>query len=142
MARSKIPNALQMQHLKYGEVSDAQRDAVAKDLRAAGRRAEAVLLFEGRGDHAFLREEALWAVAEGNGFHLLSVLRLGREVSPEEFRACAKAAEAAGRWLDARTCYLEIGDEDAIRAIAEHLPESLQPESAEEEPETAAEEDA
>ncbi|MDJ0520754.1 MAG: hypothetical protein QNJ90_01625 [Planctomycetota bacterium] len=132
MPRSKIPTALQMRELKYGDTSEADRDRMAQELRAAGRRAEAILLFEGRGDHAFLREEADWAVSEGNGFHLVSILRLGREVPEEELRACARAAETRGRWMDARLCYLELDDEGAIRAIAEHLPAALQPEAPEE----------
>lgn len=134
MARAKIPNALQMQHLKYGDSQDAEKDRVAEDLRSLGRRSEAVLLFEGRGDHPFLRDEVEWAIAQGNGFHLLSVSRVGREVTADKYRACARAAELAGRWLDARTCYLELGDEEAIRAIAEHLPDGLQPEAPIEEP--------
>lgn len=127
MARSKRATALEMRELKYGDTADAEKDRVAQQLRAEGRRAEAILLFEGRGDHAFLREEAHWAVKQGNGFHLLSVARLGQAVPAEEFRDCAREAEGRGRWMDARLCHVELADEAAIRAIAEHLPESLRP---------------
>jgi hypothetical protein len=127
MARSKIPNALAMRELKYGDTPDAEKDLKAQELRSVGRRPEAILLFQGRGDHPFLAEEETWAVAEGNGFHLVSLMRLGRDVAEDSLRACAAAAEAKGRWLDARLCYLELSDQAAIRAIAEHLPPSLQP---------------
>jgi hypothetical protein len=128
MAHAKIPTALAMRELKYGGSDDARRDAIAQSLRSEGRRAEAVLLFEGRGDHPFLTEELSWGVTEGNAFHLLSVQRLGREISPEEFRACARAACDRGRWMDARHCYLATGDDAALQEIADRLPESLRPE--------------
>ena len=136
MARAKIPTALAMRELKYGEGPEAARDAVAETLRAEGRRSEAVLLFEGRPDDPFLREEALWAVAQGDGYHLLALQRLGREISELEFRDCAAAARDRGRWLDARHCFLALGDEAALREIAEYLPVSCRPED---EPEAAAE---
>jgi len=136
MAKTRIPNALAMRELKYGEATEAARDAVAETLRAEGRRAEAVLLFEGRPDHPFLREEALWAVSQGDGYHLLALQRLGREISEPEFRDCAAAAREHGRWLDARHCFLALGDEAALREIAEQLPATCRPED---EPEAAAE---
>lgn len=131
MARSKVPNALEMREFKYGTASEAEKDLKAQELRSLGRRAEAILLFEGRGEHPFLAEEETWAVAEGNGFHLVSLIRLGHSVAPERLRDCAASAEGKGRWLDARLCYLEVNDEAAIRKISEHLPTSLQPAPAE-----------
>jgi sirohydrochlorin ferrochelatase len=128
MARSKIPNALEMRELKYGDLPDTEKDRVAEELRAEGRRAEAILLFQGRADHPFLADEARWAVAEGNGFHLVSLARMGRPVGPEELRACARSAEQRGRWMDARLCYVELGDEAAVQAVREHLPPTLRPE--------------
>ena len=127
MARGKIPTALSMRELKYGASPEAERDAVAERLRGEGRRSEAVLLFEGRPDHPFLAEEATWAVSEGNAFHLMSLQRIGREIPAEAFQDCARNAVDRGRWMDARHCYLELDDEAALRAIAEHLPPSLQP---------------
>jgi hypothetical protein len=127
VAKRKIPSALDMRHLKYGGAPEAERDRTAEALRAEGRRAEAILLFEDRPDHPFLDEEARWAVAEGVAFHLLSLRRMGRAVADEEIRACAEAAESRGRWLDARSCWVELGDEAALARIAEHLPESLRP---------------
>ena len=59
----KIPSALDMQQLKYGDRSDGDRDRLAAALRDAGRRPEALLLFEGRPEHPFLREEVSWAVS-------------------------------------------------------------------------------
>ena len=136
MARSKTPNALEMRALKYDDATDAEKDRVAENLRAEGRRAEAILLFQGRGDHPFLGEEARWALAEGNGFHLTSLARLGRKVTAEELRACARAAEQRGRWMDARLCYVEVGDEAAVRAIGEHLPPTLRPAAPPDAPES------
>ena len=129
MARAKIPTALKMRELKYGQGQESERDAVAETLRADGRRAEAVLLFEGRPEHPFLAEEVRWAISEGNGFHLLSIQRLGREVSEQELRDCAAAARDRGRWMDARNCYEAIGDLAAIREFAEELPPSRRPEA-------------
>lgn len=139
MARAKIPNALKMRQLKYGEVSDAEREAVAAALRDQGRRAEALLLYERTPDHPSLAEEARWAVSEGDAFHLLSLQRMGREVSEQEFRDCARAAEDRARWMYARQCYEAIGDLAAVRAIAEHLPPSLRPPA---EPDELAEDEA
>lgn len=127
MARTNIPNALKMRQLKYGDVSEAERDAVADQLRAQGRRAEVLLLYERLPDHPALADEARWAVSEGNAFHLLSLQRLGREVSEQELRDCASAAENRARWMDARQCYEALGEVDAVRKIAQHLPPSLRP---------------
>lgn len=135
MARSKRPTALEMRELKYGDTPDAEKDRMAERLQAEGRHAEAILLFEGRGDHPALAQAVSWAVSQGNGFHLVSVARLGRPVTPQEFRSCAEAAEGRGRWMDARLCWLELEDEAAVRAIAEHLPQSLRPAAADVEPE-------
>ena len=128
MARSRFPNALQMRTLKYGEAADSERDQVAEALRQAGRHAEALLLYERRPGHPDLAGERDWAVGEGNGFHLLGVQRAGGTVDEAAWRACASAAEQRGRWMDARHCYVELGDEEALQRIAEHLPESLRPE--------------
>jgi hypothetical protein len=139
MARTHIPTALQMRRLKYergepGEEDEAlreERDRVAEALRAAGRRAEAVLLFQGDPDHPFLADELDWAVEAGDGFHLLAVRRLGREVGEDLLRACAQSAREHGRWMDARLCLMALGDEEGIAALAEHLPPSLRPEPPE-----------
>ena len=128
MARSRFPDALKMRTLKYGQATDAERDAVAEALRKDGRRAEALLLYERRPGHPDLAGERDWAVSEGNGFHLLGVARAGGEVADDAWRACAAEAERRGRWMDARHCYRMVGDDAALRAIAEHLPESLRPE--------------
>ncbi len=130
MAKSRIPNAIAMRALKYGSATPQDRESAAQALRAQGRRAEAILLFEGLGGHAFLREERDWAIGEGEGFHLISVKRLGAQVEEKDLRACAAAAEARGRWMDARNCWLELGAEDEVKRIAEHLPGSLRPEGS------------
>ena len=57
MAKSDIPNALEMQAWKYAGRPEGQTDALAGRLRAAGRRSEAILLFDGRPEHPFLKEE-------------------------------------------------------------------------------------
>jgi hypothetical protein len=125
MAKVKIPNAIQMQALKYGDASDADRDAVVEALRTAGRRSEALMLFEHRTDHPGVAQEADWAVSEGNGFHLIAVHRLSGKVTEEQFRACAAKAERTGHWQDARHCYVAIGDHEALGRLAEDLPPSL-----------------
>ncbi len=125
---TRIPNALEMRALKYGDRSEAERDAVAEALMAQGRRSEAILLYEGRPDHPFLEEERRQAVAEGRVFHLLSLRRLRKEIPPGDLRAAAGHAEAAGRWLEARLAWQALDEEDEIRRIAEHLPEPLRPE--------------
>ncbi len=132
MAKSKIPNALEMRDLKYGDRTDAERDALAITLREADRRSEALLLFEGRPDAPFLREERVWAEEQGAAFHLRSLDLMGVEIPPASWQACAATAERRERWMDARTCYEALGDDEAIAKIAEHLPPSLRPASEEE----------
>lgn len=127
MARSRIPHALDMRTLKYGEASDDERDRVAAALRDAGRRAEALLLYERRPGHPDLAGERDWAVAEGNGFHLLGVKRAGGPVDEGAWQACAAEAERRGRWMDARHCYQQLDDAEALARIAPNLPESLRP---------------
>ena len=51
MARSSIPDALQMKALKYGGRPDSEKDRIAELLRDEGRRSEALLLFQGRPEH-------------------------------------------------------------------------------------------
>ena len=143
MARSSIPDALQMKALKYGNRPDAERDEVAHALREAGRRSEALLLFQGRPDHPFLAEEKRWAVEHGISFHLTSLQRLGVDVTDEDLRVCAQTAERQGRWLDARRCWELLDDEEGLRRVAPHVPEGLRPEEPErdddqEEAETAS----
>ena len=125
----KIPHALDMQQLKYGDRPEAERDRMAEALLTDGRRSEALLLYEGRPDHAFVKEQARWACAEGDAFHLFAVRGMGGAVSDDDIRACAEAAERKGRFLDARRCHLALDDEAAVRRIAEHIPESLRPAS-------------
>lgn len=131
MATSRIPNALEMKRLKYGDRPDSEKDRMAEILREQGRRAEAILLFQGRPDHPFLEEEKHWAVERGAAFHLLNILRLGVDVTEDDFRVCGQAAERQGRWMDARQCYLAIDDPADIERIAENLPRSMRPEPAE-----------
>ena len=125
MAKADIPNALRMQNLKFGDATDAERDAVASRLRELGRRSEAVLLFEGRPEHPFLAEEVTWAVSQGAAYHLLSLQSLGVEVPDDAFRQCGESAERGGRFMDARTCYVALEDTEALQRINGHLPMSL-----------------
>lgn len=127
MAKSTIPDALQMKAIKYGGRPDAEKDRMADLLRAEGRRGEALLLFQGRGDHPFLLEEKRWAVEEGISFHLTALQRLGVAVTDEDFRICAQTAERRGRWLDARRCWEILGDDEGLRRVAPHVPEGLRP---------------
>ena len=127
MPKRKIPYALDMRRLKYGQATDAERAAAAQALRAANRRPEVLLLFERHPEDPILVEEAAWAAETGQAFHLLSVQRIGVPVSEAQIRACAKKALADGRAMDARACYLALEDEDAIRAFSDELPEGMRP---------------
>ena len=138
MARrnASIPSALQMRELKYGEQEDAKRRmAVAEALRTQGRHSEALLLFERHIDALNGEAEIEWAVRAGDSFHLLSVQRIGVAVAEEHFRSCAKRALEKGRVLDARQCLEAVGDQEAIRALADDLPPSLRPDAGEDEDE-------
>jgi hypothetical protein len=125
-----------MRELKYGDRSPAERDRVAERLRALKRRSEAILLFESRPDHPFLQEERVHAVKEGNAFHLLSLRRMGVEVSDEDLRSCGRRAESSGRWLAAHQCYEALDDQEGLARVADRIPESLRERDA------AKEEDA
>jgi hypothetical protein len=126
MARSPIPSALDMRELKYGGRSDAEKDRVAALLSQRGRHAEAILLLQGRAtSHPLARQELEEAREEGRAFRLLALRRLGVVVTDEDLTTCARAAEAAGRWMDARQCWRALGDEEALARVAEHVPESL-----------------
>lgn len=123
MPRSPVPHALEMRRLKYGaDVSEADKDAVAKALRDAGRLEEAVLLYEGRPAHPDLRDDLRRAVREGRSFVLFLLRRMGAPVEDDALRDCATAAEAAGRWLDAHRCHTALGDTEGLARIAPHLP--------------------
>lgn len=122
-----IPDALAMRSLKYGGAPEEQREQVAQTLRQAGRHTEALLLYEGRAQHPALAAERARAVAKGLAFPLLTLRRIGAPVSDDDVRACARAAEAAGRWLDARQAYLALGDAEAVVRLAPHLPASYAP---------------
>src|SRR5262245_40720175 len=123
MARRSVPDALEMRRLKYGtEVDPRRRDEVARRLRADGRLAEAILLYDGRADHPDLVTDLAQAVNDGMAFHVLALRRMGAPVSDEQLRACAAAAEARERWLDAHRCYTALADAEALARIAPHLP--------------------
>lgn len=138
MPSVRIPSAFEMKALKYGNRPDAEKDRVAEALIAAGRRSEALLLFDGRPEHPLLQTEKQWGLEEGSAFHLLALRRLGVPITAEDLTICARSAERKGRWLDARLCWADLEQEDEIRRIAEHLPPSLRPD----EPEAEAAEDA
>lgn len=123
MARSPLPNALDMRRLKFGSGgTDAERDRVAASLRAEGRLEEAVLLYESRPTHPDVRKDLETATHEGRAFLLFLMRRIGAEVTDADLRACATAAEAAGRWLDAHRCYTALNDAEALARIAPNLP--------------------
>jgi hypothetical protein len=127
MARPEIPPALVMRELKYGDRPAGERDRVAGILRQQDRREEAILLFEGRADHPFVDEEVRWAVEHGAGFHLLAIGRLGRALERGDLEACARRAEADGRYLEARLVCRALGDDAGLARLSPHLPPSLRP---------------
>jgi hypothetical protein len=127
MARARpLPDALEMRVLKYGARPEAERDRVAEALLEQDRLAEAILLFDGRPGHPLLAEAKARAVRLGAGFLLTSLLqRMGAAVEPEDLRACARAAEANGRWLEARQCHQALGDAEGLGRVDPHLPPAL-----------------
>jgi hypothetical protein len=128
VAKPSIPFALEMRRLKYSEgVPAEEKDEMAARLRKEGRRTEAILLFDGRTDHPFVRQEIDWAVSEGVAFHLVALRKMGAAVTAKDCEACARAAEKRERWMDARTCWKELGDGAALERIAPNLPECLRP---------------
>ncbi len=122
-----IPDALAMRNLKYGDAPAAERDRVAGVLRSAGRRTEALLLYEGRSQHESLVSLRDHAITHGLAFPLLALRRMGGEVTEAHLRGAAEAAEKGGRWLEARQLRLALGDTAALERLAPHLPESLRP---------------
>ena len=138
---AKIPHALVMRSLKYGDRPDAEKEAVADELRGEDRRSEAILLFERRPDHPFLAEERRWAIQEGQAFHLLALRRMKVAVSEEDLRSCADVAESKGRWLDARNIWVLLEDKAALKRIAPHLGERQQPALGEDEADETTEDD-
>jgi hypothetical protein len=127
MGQPALPHALEMRELKYGAATPQERDRVAAQLESLDRHSQALLLFEGRPDAPGARRMLGQAVMAGSAFRVLSLKRIGLEVTSADLTACAQAAQRAGRWLDARACYLALGDSEAVRAFAEHLPPSLRP---------------
>jgi hypothetical protein len=136
MAAARVPDALEMRELKYASADDARKDTLARQLVAMDRRAEAILLFERRGDHAVVRELVRWAQDHGDAFLLLQARRLGAQVGADAWRACADVAERKERWLDARQCHLALGggspealagSAEALQRIAPNLPACLAP---------------
>ena len=123
MASQAVPDALAMKRIKYDpSVPAAERDRWAAVLRAAGRRSEAILLYEGRGSDPALRQDVDWAVENGASFTLGTLRKMGVEISDEKLRACARNAEAKERWFDAHRCYERLGDAEALARVKEHLP--------------------
>ena len=123
MPNAPLPNALEMRRLKFTNPGDeAEKNRVASALRAAGRLEEAVLLYEGRPTHGDVAGDRDTAVREGRAFILFLLRRMGADVDDAHLRACAGAAEAAGRWLDAHRCYTTLADADALARIAPNLP--------------------
>jgi hypothetical protein len=128
MTNPTFPTALAMRELKYGQDAPAaEKDRWAKALREAGRRAEAILLYEGRTDSPALKEDLAWAVREGAAFYLFSLQRMGLAVSAEQFRACAESAESKERWYDARRCWQLLEDQAGLARVAPHLPGYVAP---------------
>ena len=123
MAKSTIPDALEMTRLKYAAgIPVEAKEKVAAALRAAGRRPEAILLYEGSPDHPALQDDLRWAVSEGASFTLFALRRLGVPISDEQRRACAETAESKGRWYDAHRLYEVLGDAAALERVRAQIP--------------------
>jgi hypothetical protein len=125
MPRTRVPHALHMRELKYGEGSEAERESVAEALRESDRLPEALLLFERHVEHPMVARLVRTAVETGRGFLLLSARRIGAAVTDDDLRACAAAAESKGRWMEARQCHRALGDDAALVRISPNLPPAL-----------------
>ncbi len=119
-----IPNPLKMREIKYGEkASNAERSRLAASLFQQGLTTEAVDLFLLAGDEQGLAEAKRHALSDGRPLLLAMLARGGRQVAPEEWRACGEACFAAERWREAYRSFVAAGDEAAIARVRERIPE-------------------
>lgn len=102
MAKSKLPDPLAKRHLLEADLEPAKARALADAYLALGREIEAIdFLKQAKAVDALAALEAA-ALERGDVFLMRRVAQaLGREPSPERWRALAAAAERAGRLRDA-----------------------------------------
>ena len=104
MARSKLPDPLAKRHLLEAELDSTKARALAEEYLGRGREIEAIdfLAQAGATDAIEALERA--ALERGDVFLMKKVAQaLGREPSPERWRALSEAATRAGRPRDAET---------------------------------------
>ncbi|MHC4960216.1 MAG: hypothetical protein ACYTGN_17820 [Planctomycetota bacterium] len=118
-----LPDALQLRDLKYGEKHSAEaRRRMAQRFFEAGRMAEALDLFHLAGDDAGVQAVRDRVLAEGRPHAILSLIRVGLEVTAAEWSQAGHGALAAGRFREAFRCFTEAADEDGLAAVHEKIP--------------------
>jgi len=119
----EMPNALELRETKYGAKSQpASQSALATEMAAAGRVAEALDLFLLAEDEAGIASIRKRAIAEGRPVWLLMIERTQVGIATDEWRRCGEAAEAAGRPREAYRAFTFASDEQALARIHETLP--------------------
>ena len=118
-----LPDALRLRDLKYGEKhSAAARSQAARQFLEAGRMAEALDLYVLAGDEDGVKTIREMAIKEGRAHVLLSLVRVGHEIGPDDWKRAGEAAFEAHRWREAFRCFSEAGDEDGLAAVRERIP--------------------
>jgi len=118
-----MPDALQLREAKYGAKSQsASQSALAHDMVADGRVAEALDLFLIAGDAEGATGVRKMAVEQGRPVWLLMMERDGTAISAAEWKQCGEVAEQAGRLREAYRAFGRAGDEAAQARIHESLP--------------------
>lgn len=102
MAKSKLPDPLARRHLLEADLDAAKAKALADAYLALGREIEAIdFLKQARAVDALAALEGA-ALERGDVFLMRRVAQaLGREPTPDRWRALAEAATRAGRLRDA-----------------------------------------
>ena len=120
----KLPNALQLREIKFGEkVTAQQRIGWARRLLGVDRLAEALDLFLIAGDEAGFHEIRDRAIAEGRTVLLVMLERAGHVPTTEQWSAAGEAALGAGRSRDAYRCFLAAANEDGLAKVREQIPD-------------------
>lgn len=104
MARSKLPDPLAKRHLLEASLDAGKARALAEGYLSLGREIEAIDFLRQAGATDALESLEQAALERGDVFLMKKAAQaLGRDPSPERWRALAEAASRAGRARDAET---------------------------------------
>jgi len=120
MASAREPrHPLEKRDLLHGDpVKTDRADAVARQLLADGRIAEAIDYIEVTHTPELVAEVEKQAIATGSPFLLAQVARIrGETVAPELWKQVADVAGADDRWMDAVRALAQGGFEDESEAL-------------------------